>query len=953
MIFKEFFWFIEAVDPAVRDAILSSKWPYAKEKIELAANDLEKEYEGKPSPSKKDAFKFIHQILGHERRRRLPPSPENAKLKQYHDKMIRRQITVPEYKLAQKYIDNPALDEVMAGLRKLIQDKVITFNFKTEPEILYNKKIIRDFNSLNQILSNIHHIQGKQDQQQINPQEKEEIEDKADPALLAISNAADLVYHVPADPATGKKDIWVFKGSDPLKCRLMGKGQSWCISSSTSVRHYFDYKHRNGQTQYFIFDYNKPANDPTRYVNPGIAPTEDEEFHSEVDEPYEEWVDSENSPNELHGYKTVDDYKEYLASMGVPLKIFNADPHTPFELKLFKLTENKNWKEAYKDPKMWNFYWQIAESLPDEAYEKLTKDEKFAFAKAKFKNLTTKQLQDVFDLYNTNKNKFWEWAENKNYIIPEEFMGVAKKFLKKLNNKDEEFAFFNEWKKNIKDKFSSSQVDYVLKNFGEKAIKFAEDAFEKTESIQNFPLYMSLTGKFPPNFMRKLEAYTEQDNWNGLSWFIRTLLKLHKDGDNIPNVLQAIPEKYFQLAAEASKSGRGKVDFLQGFAENENWFKDISSIQKAEKFFKDKLKYNASIFEYIPNIVNRDIKNILYSDSIPDDVKDYISSKMSKSSIKNISVSHTSHHGTEPEIKEKRSQELKKQTKVLLQLMDKNWSNFDINDLNEILNTHANKRDILRYYKLKGVKLEDLFSNPMQIYNLINDINSTASTWPDQVEAIEELGPEIIRMLPPNQLERFIVSSSYMAKDYINNIQLRNALATMVEITPENVNNILLGGLKHAPKEILEKIKNGPYYNIIKNVNSATKASWIITRLYHQFPLVFFDHNDLHNMDDKDLLNILDSHNFDMSLIDDFNKKRLIASLHSPLPRHMKLSTPLLKLIPLMTEQEIKDLIPDLVKIHGPFIVAEAMFWARSKLPKSLLDSLPENVKKYMDSKYH
>jgi hypothetical protein len=67
-------------------------------------------------------------------------------------------------------------------------------------------------------------------------------------------------------------NIWVFKGHAPDVCRIYGKGHPWCISSSTSAAHWFTYRIRYHQTQYFVFDYNKDEDDPARYVNPGVSP---------------------------------------------------------------------------------------------------------------------------------------------------------------------------------------------------------------------------------------------------------------------------------------------------------------------------------------------------------------------------------------------------------------------------------------------------------------------------------------------------------------------------------------------------------------------------------------------------------------------------------------------------------------------------------------------------------
>lgn len=956
MIFKEFLWFIEAVDPAVRDAILSSKWPYAKEKIELAAKELDKEYEGKPSPSKKDAFKFIHQVLGHERLRRLPAAPENEKLKKYHDMMIKRQITVPEYKLAQKYIDNPALDEVMTALRKLIKDKVITFAFKTQPEIVYDKKIIRDFKSLNQILSNIHYIQNRQNQQQVTPDEQKDMEEYADPALLAVSNASDLVYHVPADPATGKKDIYVFKGDDPLKCRLMGKGQSWCIASSRSVHHYFDYRHGNGQTQYFIFDYNKPANDPARYVNPGVAPQEGDDFYDDVDEPYEEWVDKDNNPNEIKGYASVDEYKKYLKSMGVPLNIFTADPHTPFEKKLFDLVKTNNWQEAYTDPKMWNFYWQIADQLPDLGFKLLNDDQKFNFLRYKFRSLTENQQKYIFDFYRSNPKKFWEWADDIMYGQPAaNFMETVKQFIPKTNNINGEAAFLQEWLDQTKNHVPLSFSIYLLKNLGEAGVQMTDKNIDKVKNIFAMPPYFAATGKMPDHFLDMLKDVSQ----SGLSLFFKHMFQDYNGNDNYIDIFGKIPEKYYQEAI-GTHGPPLEIEYLAGVTDNPVWFKDMQSIQKLEKIFREKIAsgnfariYPKSIFNYMPHQTYKEFKHVLNDESLPEDVRDYIAAHLSKDALKSMAIGTTSIHGTEPDILKRRSEEMQKQTRYLLRMLEQKWDKLDMIDLSEILQSHNNKRDLLRFYKQKGVNLEDLFNNADQIKRFIQQVSSTASTWGDQAEALEELGPEIINWLPQRQLLDMITSKDYRGTAYIGSPSVRNTLASLIKITPEIANELLYNGLAYASDKTLEKIKKGPYYDIIRNLDSKAKSDFINYRLNHRMPIILFDKNDLHKIDGNDLLRILDNRDFDTSLIDDVNKERLKALLQFPMPKHIALSTPLMKLFPFLTEQEIKDMIPNLLKTHGPLAVSKPFFWSKSKLPKSLIDDLPEEIKKYMELKYH
>jgi hypothetical protein len=83
------------------------------------------------------------------------------------------------------------------------------------------------------------------------------------------------------------------------------------VSQTSNTHHFFRYRLENGQTQYFIFDTNKSANDTARRVNPGVAPEGN----------YSEWVDMKNEHKDdpdgngfgINGYQSINQYKEYLA----------------------------------------------------------------------------------------------------------------------------------------------------------------------------------------------------------------------------------------------------------------------------------------------------------------------------------------------------------------------------------------------------------------------------------------------------------------------------------------------------------------------------------------------------------------------------------------------------------------------------------------------------------------
>lgn len=140
--------------------------------------------------------------------------------------------------------------------------------------------------------------------------------------------------------------VWIYKGTDPTMCRLYGKGSTWCIASSTSTQHYFNYRIQHEQMQYFIFDTNKAKDDPARKTNPGVAPPGK----------YSEWVDMRNTHSQdpeidyesdfgINGYRSIGDYKEYLAGkLGIGVdkldEVMRPEAVTDEEKKLHKYLED-------------------------------------------------------------------------------------------------------------------------------------------------------------------------------------------------------------------------------------------------------------------------------------------------------------------------------------------------------------------------------------------------------------------------------------------------------------------------------------------------------------------------------------------------------------------------------------------------------------------------------------
>jgi hypothetical protein len=76
----------------------------------------------------------------------------------------------------------------------------------------------------------------------------------------------------PADAIYNKNNLEIYKGDLREKCILYGKGYSWCISRADSSNLFYSYRIRSQSIFYFVFDLDKPREDPWHavviYVNP-------------------------------------------------------------------------------------------------------------------------------------------------------------------------------------------------------------------------------------------------------------------------------------------------------------------------------------------------------------------------------------------------------------------------------------------------------------------------------------------------------------------------------------------------------------------------------------------------------------------------------------------------------------------------------------------------------------
>jgi hypothetical protein len=430
--FKKWFYFTEAIDQNTEKALLQQKVDANQ------LNDFINQLKNQPEPiDTRSAFAKLQEKFPFLRKDKVTIEvPIDPFFKEYYDQLSSKQITKPEYDSLIFFSkeNRGLLSEMMQSLRSLIQQRKIDLIFNNNiPTIVYRNESIPNKDFL-QFTGMLHKIEGLD---ATNPSNK----NLADPFFLEVSHKEKLV----AKSADGT--IWVFKATGPLDCRLMGNGQSWCISSSSSAQWYFNYRHEHGQTQYFIFDFNKGENDPARYVNPGIAP----------EGKYSEWVDTSNDANNINGYSSVQKYKNYLKDKGIDIGVFVADPLTEEEELLKKSSEKYgNSSSSEKD----KIFQEFKEGQYKELFDKFIETMSY---------LDIGLLEDHFNQLSDQQKKLYLSNVGNNGL---NFL------LNVSSNRDE---MINQILSLVKDKIDSDMVYYM--------VRYSSDGYKLIKQIlQIFPI---------------------------------------------------------------------------------------------------------------------------------------------------------------------------------------------------------------------------------------------------------------------------------------------------------------------------------------------------------------------------------------------------------------------------------------------------------------------------------
>jgi hypothetical protein len=331
--FKEWLDLVEALDAETETRLQRINPRIFPDRDQL--NKLIQQMKDEPElVTPKDAFDRVTKFT--QQRSKSDPALEKAnKMKEptgvlldLQNKYSHKQISTPELLsltyLSSKGTDDNRISELAREIMQLDSDIRKKILFTTVPQLI-TPNGTTDLPDLTSFAGAIHSLGGMTPDQMA---KQEYFDPKTD---VRSDRQKDLLI--------AKNGIYIYRGGNPLNCRLYGKGSTGCIASSSSTSWYFTYRHDHKQTQYFIFDTNKDEKDPARIVNPGVAPEGE----------YSEWVDLRNASQKdeknngfgINGYSGIDDYKQYLAkTLGTSIEqldgMLKPLPIEPEEEKLMK-----------------------------------------------------------------------------------------------------------------------------------------------------------------------------------------------------------------------------------------------------------------------------------------------------------------------------------------------------------------------------------------------------------------------------------------------------------------------------------------------------------------------------------------------------------------------------------------------------------------------------------------
>ena len=424
MNFKEWLLISEAIDANTKNLLAKQKAP--QDQLDAFIKELEDEPTliDKPTAFQRFQDKFVT--------KKEKSKDEDAQRKHFATIPNTTEEELQTYDYYKK--ESPqSLKKMMEQLRKFIEKKIITLKIENKVPNLYRNTLQGsqklDTPDFGRFTSQLDSIQGSLEQYKGKGNYFNTIEEE-------LNHQQNLV-------AKGN-NVWVFKGHAPDVCRIYGKGHPWCISSSTSAAHWFTYRIQHHQTQYFVFDYNKDEDDPARYVNPGVSP---EGMYSEwVDARNTHSTDPEDSESEvgINGYNSINEYKKYLASKGIPESIWTTTPPEDWEERLHEYDENRDFTSAKNDkhPEVFPMYLKIVYKIEDSDFETLTDEQKKESLLGKnYYRLTNKQVEYVMKKFKGEYYNSLDLTDKIHFSIDTNDQDKILKLLKNTEFTDNNFIF--------------------------------------------------------------------------------------------------------------------------------------------------------------------------------------------------------------------------------------------------------------------------------------------------------------------------------------------------------------------------------------------------------------------------------------------------------------------------------------------------------------------------------
>lgn len=558
--FKEWLYIIEAIDANTKNLLTKAKAP--QDQLNAFIKELEDEPTliDKPTAFQRFQAKFVtnkEKTKDEDAQRKYFATIPNTTEEELQ--------TYDYYKTENK----ASLKEMMELLRKFIDKKLITLKIENNIPVIYrnttqgsNKLDTPDFGRLT---SELHSIRDSLEKYSAKSNYFNPIEEE-------LNHAEHLV-------AKGD-NIWVFKGNRPNICRILGKNQKWCISDSKSAAHWFDYRISHHQTQYFVFDFNKDENDPARYVNPGVAP----------EGRYSEWVDARNthSPDPdarrshvgINGYKSINKYKKYLESKGIPLTTWTTTPPEDWEERLYgnyELNQDESQEDTFhrsfdfakndEHPEVFDMYLKIANTIKDSNFETLTDNQKKEFLLGK-------------DLYEITMTQF-------NYAI-ENFKGEYYNSLD-LDNKIEFAVRTNDQDKLLKlaenIKLTDANITYLIRHATNKdkileiIIKYkqeitANNAVDYLIAATDIDKIEETFIKYRPKILKMLFDLPSSDNDYSTLYVYSLLDKTFKVDKMAELIIKYLPEINEMVFSSLISSASDKEKIIKLLINKRTYFND-------------------------------------------------------------------------------------------------------------------------------------------------------------------------------------------------------------------------------------------------------------------------------------------------------------------------------------------------------------------------------------------